>query len=29
MFSEFMDDPSKVDDILARVATDAAAAFKE
>ena len=29
MFSEFMDDPSKVDDILARVAGDAAAAFKE
>ena len=29
MFSEFMDDPSKVDDILARVATDAAAAFEE
>ena len=29
MFSEFMDDPSKVDDILARVATDAAQAFKE
>ena len=29
MFSEFMDDPSKVDDILARVAKDAAQAFKE
>ena len=29
MFSEFMDDPSKVDDILARVAGDAAKAFKE
>ena len=29
MFSEFMDDPDKVDDLLARVAGDAAQAFKE
>ena len=29
MFSEFMDDPSRVDAILAQVAGDAAAAFKE
>ena len=29
MFSRFMDDPSKVDDILAQVAKDAAQAFKE
>ena len=29
MFSEFMDDPSRADDILARVAGDAAQAFKE
>ena len=29
MFSRFMDDPSKVDDILAQVARDAAAAFEE
>lgn len=29
MFSEFMDDPSKVDAILTRVAGDAAAAFSE
>jgi multiple sugar transport system substrate-binding protein len=29
MFTRFMDDPSKVDEILAQVATDAAAAFAE
>ena len=29
MFSEFMDDPSRVDDILTRVAKDAAQAFNE
>ena len=29
MFSRFMDDPSKVDDILAQAAKDAAQAFKE
>ena len=29
MFSRFMDDPSKVDDILAQVAKDAAQAFRE
>ena len=28
MFSEFMDDPGKMDDILARVAEDAAQAFE-
>jgi multiple sugar transport system substrate-binding protein/raffinose/stachyose/melibiose transport system substrate-binding protein len=29
MFARFMDDPSKVDEILAQVAADAAAAFDE
>ena len=29
MFSRFMDDPSKVDDMLAQVAEDAAKAFEE
>ena len=29
MFARFMDDPSKVDEILAQVAVDAAAAFDE